>query len=205
MKLDKAAYLSIILAFVGVVLVLAKDLLIPIVLAIFVWFIIREIRMAMRKIKFVRQKMPRWLENVLASLFLFSLFGIIISVVSANVGLLSKRMPLYEENVNQVTMLINETFNIDLLEKIKAYSLNLELANILQTVLNSVTSILGNAFIILIYVLFMLLEEGGFLNKMRAIYPERENMDETLSILNSIDSSVGRYLLLKTLVSFKFN
>jgi AI-2 transport protein TqsA len=202
MKLDKAAYLSIILAFVGVVLVLAKDLLIPIVLAIFEWFIIREIRMAMRKIKFVRQKMPRWLENVLASLFLFSLFGIIISVVSANVGLLSKRMPLYEENVNQVTMLINETFNIDLFEKIKAYSLNLELANILQTVLNSVTSILGNAFIILIYVLFMLLEEGGFLNKMRAIYPERENMDETLSILNSIDSSVGRYLLLKTLVSF---
>jgi AI-2 transport protein TqsA len=201
MKLDKAANLTIIIAFIGMVLVLAKDLLIPIFLAVFVWFIIREIRMLFRKIKFIRQRMPRWLENVLATLFLFSLIGLMISVISSNINLLSQKMPLYEKNVNQVIFLINETFKIDLFENIKAYSVNFELSKILETIINSITSIFGNVFIILIYILFMLLEESGFLYKMRAIYPERENMDTTMSILNSIDKSVGQYLLLKTLVS----
>lgn len=202
MKLNQAANISIVLAFIGFVLVVAQDLLIPIVLAIFVWFIIREIRMAMRKIKFVRQKMARWLENLIASLFLFSLIGLMISVVSSNIGVLSQNMPLYEKNVTHVIQLINETFHINLFEKIKAYSVNFELTHILQMILNSITTILSNGFIILIYVLFMLFEEAGFFHKMRAIYPERENMDATLNILNSIDASVGRYLLLKTLVSF---
>ncbi|MGJ8661535.1 MAG: AI-2E family transporter [Bacteroidota bacterium] len=201
MKLEKAAYLSIILAFVGVLLLLAKDLLIPIVLAVFVWFIIREIRMVLRKNKFIRQHIPRWLENLIASIFLFTIIVGLLSVVTTNVELLSLKIPHYEKNVTDVIKIINDLFKIDLFDELKTFTGNLNFSTILRMTLNSITAIFSNVFIILIYVLFMLLEESGFVHKLRAIYPERENLDATMQILDKIDHSVGKYLILKTLVS----
>jgi predicted PurR-regulated permease PerM len=201
MKIDRAAYLVIVLAFIGVLLLLAKDLLIPIVLAVFIWFIIREIRMLLRKNKFIRQHMPRWLENVIATLFLFTLAGFIVTVVSANISFLSSKLPMYQANVKSVIQLINETFKIDLFDNLKSRSGEFNFTNLVRMAINSITAIFGNVFIILIYILFMLLEEGGFVHKLRAIYPERENLETTLNILNKIDSSVGRYLLLKSFMS----
>jgi AI-2 transport protein TqsA len=201
MRIERTAHIAIILSFVGVLIILAKDLLIPIVLAVFVWFIIREIRMSMEKIKFLQKRMPRWLGNLLSSLFLFSFFGLVISIVSTNISLLSQKLPIYEENVSHVIRLINDTFHIDLFDKFKTYSGNLEFSSVLKMALNSITSIFGNVFIILIYILFMLLEESGFGAKLKAIYPDKENHDNTLKILEKIDHSVGQYLLLKTLMS----
>ncbi|MFA7272634.1 MAG: AI-2E family transporter [Crocinitomicaceae bacterium] len=201
MRLERTAQIAIILSFIGVVIILAKDLLIPIVLAVFVWFIIREIRMSMGKIKFLQKRMPRWLGNLLSSIFLFSFFGLVISIVSTNISLLSQKLPIYEENVSQVIRLINDTFQIDLFDRFKTYSGNLEFSTVLKMALNSITSIFGNVFIILIYILFMLLEESGFGVKLKAIYPDIENHANTVKILEKIDHSVGRYLLLKTLMS----
>lgn len=201
MRLERTAQIAIILSFIGVVIILAKDLLIPIVLAVFVWFIIREIRVAINKIRFLKNRVPRWLGNLLSSVFLFSFFGLVISIVSTNISLLSQKLPIYEANVSQVIQLINDTFHIDLFDRFKTYSGNLEFSYLLKMALNSITSIFGNIIIILIYILFMLLEESGFGVKLKAVYPDIENHTNTLKILEKIDHSVGQYLLLKTLMS----
>ena len=202
MKIERAAYLAIVLAFIGVLLLLAQDLLIPIVLAIFIWFIIREIRMLLRKNRFIRQKMPRWLENVIATLLLFSIVGFMVTVVSSNISFLSSKLPSYQANMNNVIELINETFNIDLFDNLKSRSGEFNFSAIVRMAINTITALFSNVFIILIYILFILLEEAGFVYKLRAIYPEPEKLETTLDILNKIDSSVGRYLLLKSLMSF---
>jgi len=201
MKIERAAHLAIVLSFIGLLLLLAKDLLIPIVLAVFIWFIIREIRILLRKNKFIRQYIPRWLENIIATLFLFSLVGFIITVVSSNISFLSSKLPMYQANVNSVIQLINETFKIDLFDNFKSRSSEFNFSNLIQLAINSITAIFSNVFIILIYILFMLIEEASFVHKLRAIYPKRESLETTLNILNKIDSSVGRYLLLKSFMS----
>ena len=201
MRIERTAQVVILLSFFGVLIILGKDLLIPIVLAVFVWFIIREIRMTLGKINILRKRMPRWLGNLLSSILLFSFFGLVISIVSSNISLLSQKLPLYEENVSHVIRLINDMFHIDLFDKFQTYFGNLEFSSLLKMALNSITSIFGNVFIIFIYIVFMLLEESGFGVKLKAIYPDEESYDNSVKILEKIDHSVGQYLLLKTLMS----
>jgi predicted PurR-regulated permease PerM len=145
--------------------------------------------------------MPRWLENLIATILLFSFVGFIVSVVSANISFLSSNLSVYQANVENVIKLINETFNIDLFDNLKAKSGELNFSNLVRMAINSITAIFSNVFILLIYILFMLMEEAGFVHKLRAIYPERENLDATLNLLNKIDHTVGQYLLLKSFMS----
>ena len=58
MRIQKLAHLFIILSLFVLVLILAQNLLIPIVLAVFIWFIIREIKQLLKKIGFVKRKVP---------------------------------------------------------------------------------------------------------------------------------------------------
>jgi predicted PurR-regulated permease PerM len=59
----------------------------------------------------------------------------------------------------------------------------------------------GKALLIIVYTLFLLLEEPYFSQKIKAIYSKRSNYDEVYSILNNIDHSIGRYISIKTLTS----
>jgi predicted PurR-regulated permease PerM len=193
---------SIVLTFVVIILVLGKDLLIPIVLAIFVWFIIREIRQLFDKIRFVREKVPSWIVNLISTLGLFAIIGLVVSIISSNVNLLAQNIDVYERNLRSMVVLINDTFGIDVLSQIKGYQGELNVSKLLTSLINTVTSVFGNVFIILIYILFILIEESGFHRKMDAFYSDKEHRDRSNKILTKIDNSIGQYLFLKTLVSF---
>ncbi len=176
--------------------------MIPFVLAAFIWFIIREIRIFIRKNKFIREKLPTWVENILASVILFGILGFMVNLLLANINHLSENLPLYEKNITQVSQLINDTFKIDIVAQIKDFTGGLKFSDILSTVINSVTSIAGNIFIILIYMLFLLMEESGFDKKFGAFFKDREKAKQARGVLSKIDHSISRYISMKTLVSF---
>lgn len=196
------AHISILITFIVVVLVLGKDLLIPIVLAVFIWFIIREIRQLFDKIKFVREKIPSWFVNLVSTIGLIAVFGLVISIISSNVNFLAKNTDLYEKNLRNMVALVNDTFGIDMLMQIKGYQGDMDMSKLLTNLINTVSSVFGNVFIILIYILFILIEESGFHRKMNAFYSDKEHRDRSNKILTKIDNSIGQYLFLKTLVSF---
>ncbi len=71
----------------------------------------------------------------------------------------------------------------------------------MSKLLNSLTDLFGKAFLIIIYTLFLLLEEPFFSSKIKAIYSSNKEYNEVSSILTQIDKSIGRYISIKTLVS----
>jgi predicted PurR-regulated permease PerM len=97
---------------------------------------------------------------------------------------------------------IQSFLNIDLVTKVKEFLGDYEYSSILSSLLNSLTDLFGKAFLILIYTLFLVLEEPFFSSKIKAIYSNENSFNEVISIINQIDTSIRKYISIKTFVSF---
>jgi predicted PurR-regulated permease PerM len=193
---------SILISFaVVVIFIYGKNLLIPFVVALIFWFLIKEIRDVLNKIKFIDEKIPNGILNILGFAAIFLIIGGVVKILTVNIQQLSTELPAYQENITQITASINTTFNIDIVSSAKEFLGDYEYTNLLSSLFNSLTDIFGDAFLIIIYTLFLLLEEPFFSRKIKAIYSNTEDQKEVNIILKQLDKSIGRYLSLKTLIS----
>jgi len=194
------SYLLIIISSITL-LVVGKDLIIPFVLALLIWFLIVEFRTLLEKIPYVGNKFPRWVWTILSSLILFSISGIIVDVLIHNIQDLSQNIPKYEENLLIFNDNINTKYDIDLNANLQNYIGAFKLSNILKSLFASLTEIFGNAFMIILYVLFILLEETVFGDKMKAFFTTKSKYDDANSTLSAINKSISSYISLKTIIS----
>lgn len=201
MSISKMAYTLLTLICTVVILVYSQDLIIPFIIALIVWFLIKGIRNTLRKIPLVRKKFPGWLQTTISVLFLNGVFFVLVDMLIINIKELSKSLPVYEANVERSMRKINEVFGIDLLTKMQGFTEGFDITGLLSTILNVVTVFLGDAFLILIYLLFLLVEEKVFSYKLKAIYPKQEKFESINLLLSKINKSISSYFTLKTLVS----
>jgi predicted PurR-regulated permease PerM len=76
MKLTKLANILIISIASIIILIYGKDLIIPFILALIIWFIIKELRDLISKINFVKNNLPRWLLSTISSILVFFILGL---------------------------------------------------------------------------------------------------------------------------------
>src|SRR5690554_3778567 len=199
--MKKTAYFFIITISIVFILIQGKNILIPFVFALLLWFIVRNIRELFNKIKFVDKYFPLWLKNLIPSILLVVLFTVISKLLMININTLTKSYPAYEANVQVLITQINELFQINLLEYFKSNFGDFNFISILQKIIESLTGVVSNAFIIIIYVLFILLEETHFYRKLKIAVPDKSQLMGLIKVLEEIEASVRKYIGLKTFVS----
>lgn len=193
---------SLLISFAVVtIFIYGKNLLIPFVVALIFWFLIKEIRDLLNKINFIDKKIPNSILNILGFAAIFLIIGGVVKILTMNIQQLSTELPAYQANITQITKSINTTFNIDIISSAKEFLGDYEYTKLLSGLFNSLTEVFGDAFLIIIYTLFLLLEEPFFSKKIKAIYSKSEDQKEVNLILKQLDKSIGRYLSLKTLIS----
>lgn len=186
---------------VVVIFIYGKDLILPFVVALIFWFLIKEIRDVLNKIKFIDEKIPNIILNILGFAVIFAIIGGIAKILTVNIQELSKELPVYQKNITELTKSINTTFNIDLVTSIKEFFGEFQYTKLLSGLFNSITDLFGDAFLIIIYTLFLLLEEPFFSKKINAIYSRKDDQNDVDEILAKVNKSIGRYISIKTLVS----
>lgn len=201
MNLSRIAFSLIISISVIAILVIGKDFIIPMILALFIWFLIKEIRNYAGKIPFIGKKSPKWLLSILSTLILFSLFGFVINILIDNINNLTNNISDYEKNVEQINNQLIIQFKVDFLEMWSNYIGEFDFSTLLKELLNSLTELFGNAFMIGLYVLFLFFEESAFTPKLKALYPDKIKLNETSLTLEKINQSISKYITLKTIVS----
>lgn len=200
METAKKIYIFLVAITTVVVLIYAQSIIIPFILAILFWFLIRVTKKILSKIKFIAG-WPGWLLTIISSLLLLSFLVLIVEMITKNIQQLSETLPVYEANVNKITNSLNTRFNIDIKSALSNFAKDFEFSGILSGILSALTGIFGNAFTVLLYLLFLLLEENMFPKKIRAMYPDNKKYENINSIIAKIDHSIGEYIALKTVVS----
>lgn len=200
--MKNTAYFFITTISIVIILIYGKSILIPFLFALLLWFIVRNIREEFNKIKFIDRYFPLWLKNLIPSILLVVLFSFISKLLMANINTLTKSYSLYEGNIKGLITQVNDLFQINILEYFKTNTGTFNFGKILQNIVESLTGLVSDTFIIVIYALFILLEEANFYTKVRTVVSEKNQFMRLMVVLNKIDASVSKYIGLKTLVSF---
>ena len=157
----------------------------------------------MDKVAFIKNKFPSWSKGLLSFLMVLFLIVIVIEILSVNIQNLTLSYPKYEHNVGMIVAKINEIFNtnIEIYSLIEQKMENFNFGQLLGSVLSSISDIMSNIFMIMLYSFFVLLEESHFKPKVQALSSSTEKFEQYQQILEKIELSISNYFGLKSLVS----
>ncbi len=201
MKIANTAYLFITFFAVLTMLILGKSILIPLLFSILIWLTIRSLNKTLDKIAFIRKTIPAWLKNIFISLLVFLIIAILSQIIIHNLIGLTNVIGSYQINFNQLIETMNSKFNLNIQETIQNQLKTLNLSSIFSSILQSVTGLFSNALIILFYVIFIILEETHFKNKLEKAIPNTKHYEKIQQTLIEIEKTTMHYLGLKTLIS----
>ena len=201
---NRAISISLItLATIGVfyVLVIGKAFLVPLAVAVMIWYVINALSRTYAKL------IP-WFDGrnwmtTLAALVSIGLFvTLAIDMVQNNIADVTAAAPEYKKNFT----LLSERFTAnsrlsEYLPNVPKMVESIEVVPIISGLADLFFNMIGNIFLVLIYVLFLMLEQGTFTKKIAAIFPESSRRESIMSILSHAQEDIQTYLWIKTVTS----
>lgn len=201
MNIQKVAGIFIIIFCIIAILVLAKSIIIPLIIAVFIWFVIKESRDFLDKSTWIQKNIPKWIKTISVAVFIIFVLSIFFKLLISNITSLSSYLSQYEQNFLIVIAKFEQYFQFDLKSVIVDYSGNFDFQTIAKSFLSSISELFSNTFLIILYLIFILMEESTFMTKLKVIYKNDEEYAEALELIEKVDKSIGKYITVKTFLS----
>ena len=176
--MKNTAYFFIIAISIVTTLTFAKSLLLPFVFALLLWFISRKLRNLMNKVSIIKRYFPSWLKNTLSSLIIISLLIVISKILTSNINALAVASQSYDTNISAIIEKLSVYMTVDVTDTLKAQLGKSNLSEVLSLIFNSLTELFGNLFMIIIYVLFIFLEEANFHKKLMLAFANKGQQEK---------------------------
>ncbi len=201
MKISDITNSLLFLICITFILFIGKSILLPIIFAILFYFLVRSFKRLFERIPYIKHKIPNWLKSTIASAFLIFILYFIINLFINN----SLKLPLFIQNnegkIDNIILYFNQNFNSQIIKKLIDSIENFNFSSLINPILSSITSFLGNFVLVIFYLLFLLLEENSFKTKLKSIFLVEEKYYQTAEILQKIEKSITDYIGYKSLIS----
>ena len=137
----------------------------------------------------------------MSSFIMLGLLALVIEMISRNIGEVIKTAPMYQKNIQVLFQNFLLSFGLSELPSMMELAKQVDITNALSRVAGSLTVIAGNTGIILIYVIFLLLEQRSMESKLDSLFKEPERRNKIHEILSEIQKDIETYIAIKTLLS----
>ncbi|MBD3393600.1 MAG: AI-2E family transporter [Chitinivibrionales bacterium] len=194
-------YWTASIALTFTVLAVGKDLLLPLVIALILWYLVNALAQGFGRIPFGAWRLPVPVRFVLSGITILSVLFGLSAMVTGNIGDLIEVMPVYQRNLEQF---IVELFDRIPIPEPPTFRQVLEGLNItagLSRIAVATTGTIGNIGIVLVYMVFLFLEQKSFDEKLRALVAKNERRAELATLIRHIESDIRLYIGIKMLTS----
>lgn len=193
---------GLILVFIiGYLLIVGRGLLIPVVIAIFVWHLLNTVNQGIKRIPVIGERFPPGVSMVL-SLILVALFvKVLIEIIGNNVTEVIAAAPRYQENLLQIFNSLEARFHFKGITNFDSLIKGLSIQNIILNIYAVFSIVTSSAVLILLYVLFLFVEQHYFTQKLNALLRNKEHRNLVDNIISHIKRDTQTYLGIKTLLS----
>ncbi len=127
--------------------------------------------------------------------------GFISEIITNSIHQVTTSYTKYEPNISKSIEKLGVYFNTDIIKSAKKLLGDFDYGSMLGNVANGISGLLGDTFMIVIYALFLFLEESSLIKKIRKIFDTKEAYEQYSKISDEIENSISNYLRLKTFVS----
>ena len=194
------AWLLMTATLIGI-LVLGKNLIIPLAIALFLWILIGALRVQLDRWLGRGDGLPMWLANGLAILMILLALFATVGIVASQSDALNAAIPVYQANFAQLGEALATKLHLEETPTTESMLEQIDLGAILSALGDSVASVTSDVLLIVIYLGFLLAEEKTLKQKTRSLYQTGANADDVAQLLADVTESVQRYIFMKTVIS----
>jgi predicted PurR-regulated permease PerM len=182
-------------------LIYAQPILIPLVLAVLIWFVVKKLRNLIDKIQFIERFIPNWIKTFLASFIIFSILVVVSKVLINSIDSVTQSYERYASNIDIIAKTIKDYSGMDINEQVKGYLSSQDFEKYLQSFAYSLSDLLGNLLLIVFYSVFLFLEEAAFQSKINIMFNDSDQRSGANETLQKIDQTMARYIGLKSMIA----
>ncbi len=216
MNPTKIASVLLILTAVFAFLILGKSLLIPLVIAILIWFIIVTLSHWIGELKFVKKYLPRWASTAISAALILLVLIFIGGLVAENARDMANALPRYQANIESLINRAEKSLHIDFSRilnlpeveetpnvagNLRSLLDNVNFTGLISGLVNTLSGLAGNAFLIVIYVIFIFFEQAVFPKKIKALFSREDQYKQFEDVIESVNEAIRAYFSVKLTVS----
>ena len=186
-------------------LIYFKRIIQPFMLALVVWYLISGVRNLLTSIHIKGKSIPHNLGNLVAVMLTITFLWAVVQIITYNIGLIVDQAGLYEENFDGLLDQLRNLTGIASIDKLifgQFKGLELDLQGYATIILNLLTSMVGSGAVMLVYVIFILVEERRMWKKIQLIVSAREEGDAlSFNLIRRMARSINTYFTMKFFAS----
>jgi len=183
------------------IMVIGRALLVPFMIAVAIWYLINILSDYYHRIAIGKWQLPRVVSYIASLLTIILVLNFLIGMISSNIAEVRDAAPLYQENFLKLTAKIFAMAGIDKEPNIAQVINQINLTPFITNLAGTLASLAGSASLIMIYVLFLMLEQKYFKVKLARLLKGSEHRETVFTILEQISLDVKTYIGVKTFVS----
>lgn len=191
----------IIVWFIGCILIYGRSLLIPFVVAIFIWHLLNTMYSYMKKIPRIGERMPNWLRMALTLVLAMLTIKVLAEIITNNVTDVIEASSKYQENLMTILNKMDDFFHIKIMVRLDSFLKSISIQGVITNVYGVFSTVMSSAVLISLYVVFLFVEQHYFRQKLIAIFPQQQHRELVDNILTHIVRDTQTYLGLKTILS----
>jgi len=202
--MDSAARNSLVLMAVvamGVALHLLSDIFTPLILALFLLFLIDGLS---REIDRRLPVLPKWAPMPLALILITLAFLASVWLIVNGVAGFADQVKLFGERINKVIGSLAGQFNFPpvtveswLRDNVKVQNVTAAAPGLFRTLGNALSG-LGFTFFVLVYLGFLIASRENFRRKVVTLFPDREDRKDAVHVFDRVRHGVEGYIWVQT-------
>jgi len=201
MKVLDIAMVMILIVIIILFLIVARDILIPMVMAVFIWYLINVMAVTIRRIKIFGVQIPSFVSYMVSITGMLALLFFVTVLITSNISQVVKAIPVYENNFQRVTAHLMQFLHIEKTLDLKSMFRDIDISHIATQTASALTGLVSKTGLIILYIFFLFLEQKFFPRKLRAMVHEQKKFQDMLEMIEMIDRDIRTYIGIKTLVS----
>lgn len=185
----------------GTLLILGRDVLIPFVIAVLLWYLIDALAAAIQNLPVLNSTLPRWMVLLMSLCAIASILYVVGILVSTSLVAVYDMAPLYKANIERLSSRLSDFLGMESRFDFAVITREIDFVPWLQSLALGLANAAGQAFLVALYVIFLLIEQQSFPEKMQALFPDPRVRQKANLLLGEMQKRIETYIWIKTLMS----
>lgn len=191
----------IVISLIIYILNVAAAIMIPFVIAVFVWYLINAIARRLDRVTWRGWGLSRFLSFSLSILILVGGLWFVYELIRANAADVIRAAPVYQKKFTDFLPVLLESFPKDYRPNPKELAGYLDVGGLITALARTFTGIAGKTLVVLFYTGFLLYEQRFFGRKLHELAKSEAAESRVHNVIRNIDIKIQRYIGVRTFIS----
>lgn len=180
-------------------MVVGRAILLPLVVAVVVWYLINVLAKSFHRSVFI--PLPRLLCLPAAVVVFLALAWMLADMIGGNLAAIAETFPKYQARLDALVAAWAADLGFGEMRSLSELVGTLDVDAIAKATAGAIAQLTSNAALVMVYVVFLLLEQGGFDRKLSALFTNDAREAEVRQILHKVGEDMQTYMRIKVLLA----